>query len=335
MHDKIVVLDGRRFATGSFNWETGARFDNHEAMFLGGDPDLVAAYAARLTALAGGPLAPRGPGADPAAARSVSFAPDEAPARVLGRLIDEARTSILVAMFTCKDVRYDGTSIFERLAAARRRGVDVRVIVDHGVHEASEYHGVETPDDPADERLEADGIRVIRADNPRGRYASMHHKLTVIDGEVVIAGAFNWYFDAAYRNDEDQLVVRDPALAARVTGELVDLFRQYDPAWDPSEWPQVRVSLAVRDDRTRWGETVLVAGDLPELGGWAPAAAIELSSATWPVWTGALVLPAGVHLRWKAIVREPDGVIRWEPGADRRYTVPVGVDEATVEATAR
>ena len=338
MHDKIAIFDGRRVATGSFNWEPEARRDNHEAMFLTGDPELVAAYAARWTALAGGPLAPRSHATDPAAPVSVSFAPDEAPARILGRLIDGATRTIHVAMFTCKDVPYDDggpTSLFARLVAARARGVDVRIVVDHGIHEASEYHGIVSPDDPADEWLEARGIRVIRADNPRGPYASMHHKLAVIDGEVVVAGAFNWYFDAAYRNDEDQLVIRDPALAARVTGELVDLFRQYDPEWDPDEWPQVTVRFAVRDDRTRWGDAVAVAGDLAALGAWDPAAALALDPAAWPVWTGEVVLPAGVHLTWKAITRRGDGGIAWEPGEDRRLTVPTDDGEILIEIDAR
>ncbi len=335
MHDKLVLLDGKRLATGSFNWEPGARRENHEALFTSGDPALVTAYAERFTALAGGPLVPRAAAADPAAARSVSFAPDEAPQRILGELIDRATRSIHVAMFTCKDVAYDGTSLFERLAAARRRGVDVWIILDHGVHEASEYRGVITEDDPADEWLEAQGIRVVRADNPRGPYASMHHKLAVIDGEIVVAGAFNWYFDAAYRNDEDQLVVRDPALAARVTGELAALAREYDPAWRPDDWPRVKVTFTVHDARTRWGDTVAIVGELPELGAWSPAAALRLDGATWPLWTGEVELPAGSHLRWKAITLAADGSTRWEPGEDRRTIVPTGVARAEIRIDAR
>lgn len=335
MHDKLVILDGRRLATGSFNWEPGARRDNHEALFTSGDPALVTAYAERFTALAGGPLVARAAAADPAAAASVSFAPDEAPQRILGELIDGATRSIHVAMFTCKDVAYDGTSLFERLADAHRRGVDVRIILDHGIHEASEYHGVISDDDPADEWLEAQGIRVVRADNRRGPYASMHHKLAVIDGEIVVAGAFNWYFDAAYRNDEDQLVVRDRALAGRVTGELAALAREYDPAWSRDEWPLVKVTFAVHDDRTQWGDTVAIAGALPELGAWSPAAALPLDGGAWPLWTGEVELPAGSHLRWKVITRRADGSTRWEPGDDRRTIVPAGVDHAVIRVDAR
>lgn len=335
MHDKLVILDGRRMATGSFNWEPGARHENHEALFTSGEPTLVTAYAERFTALAGGPLTARTAAADPSAAVSVSFAPDEAPQRILGRLIDGATRSIHVAMFTCKDVAYDDTSLFQRLATARRRGVDVQIILDHGIHEASEYRGVISEDDPSDEWLEAQGIHVVRADNTRSPHASMHHKLAVIDGEVVVAGAFNWYFDAAYRNDEDQLVVRDRALAARVTGELAALIREYDPAWNPDAWPRVKVTFAVHDSRTQWGDTVAIAGELSELGAWSPAAALALDGASWPVWTGTVDLPAGSHLRWKAITRKADGSTSWEPGADRTTIVPTGGDTTVVRIDAR
>jgi phosphatidylserine/phosphatidylglycerophosphate/cardiolipin synthase-like enzyme len=339
MHDKIAVFDGRRVATGSFNWEPGARRDNHEALIVTGAPALVEAYAARMTALAGGVRLARRHGAlDPAGEASVSFAPDEAPARVLGRLIDAARDSIHVAMITCKDVAYDDggpTSLFAKLAAARARGVDVRVIVDHGIHEASEYHGVVSPDDSADEWLEARGIHVVRADNPRAPYASMHHKLTVIDGEVVVAGAFNWYFDAAYRNDEDQLVLRDPAIAARATGELAALLREYDPAWDPAEWAPVTVRFEVTEPRTRWGDTVAVVGDVAELGGWDVGAAVPLDGGRWPVWTGEVVMPAGTHARWKVVTLRGGGGASWEPGADRPLTVATDAPTMVVPATAR
>ena len=91
------------------------------------------------------------------------------------------------------------------------------------------FDRVISPDDPADEWLESKGVRVVRADNPFGPYASMHHKLTVVDGEFLVTGAFNWYYDAAFLNAEDQVVRRERTLAANFRGELVDLLRRYDP----------------------------------------------------------------------------------------------------------
>ncbi len=339
MHDKIALFDGRVVATGSANWEWGARFENHENMLVTSDVELVRCYARRFVALAGDIQRPREYASDPNGRVSVSFAPDEEPYRIAGRLIDEARESIFLAMFTAKDVEYerDGerTSLLGRLIAAHRRGVEVIVIVDHGIHEASEYHGVLSEDDQTDEWLESEGIHVVRADNTFGQYASMHHKFMVIDGGVLVTGAFNWYYDAAFRNDEDQIVWRDERVAARYTGELVDLLRRYDPDFDAADWPAVDVHFAVRHDGTGWGDTVVLAGDLPQVGAWDPAEGLELSGDDWPIWRGTLTLPIGVRLVYKLTTRSRYGWVSWESGEDRLFTTPVDVDETTVEATYR
>ncbi|MCA9608521.1 MAG: hypothetical protein KC619_23110 [Myxococcales bacterium] len=333
MHDKIAIFDGRRVMTGSMNWEPGARHENHENVVVLEDPEAVAAYAARLHAVAGGVQRARAHAVDPHASISVSFAPDEHPAAILGQLVDAAEHTVHVAMFTCKDVEYwqDGrrTSIFERLASAAARGVDVVVIVDEGIAEASEYHGVLSEDDPSDERLEAMGVRVVRADNLMGPYASMHHKVTVIDGAVAVTGAFNWYYDAAFRNDEDQLVIRDPAVAARFEGEIVDLLRRYDEGFDASAWPAASIEIEATNDRTVWGERVVLVGDLPELGAWDPSAGVPLHADRWPVWSATLSLPRGVRARYKLVTIDASGRARWEPGVDRELTATDGVVSIT------
>jgi phosphatidylserine/phosphatidylglycerophosphate/cardiolipin synthase-like enzyme len=339
MHDKIALFDGRVVATGSANWEWGARFENHENMLVTSDVELVRAYAGRFEALAGGVQRERDVARDPNARVSVSFAPDEAPYRIAGQLVDQARETVYLAMFTAKDVEYeqDGqrTSLLGRLIAARRRGVEVIVVVDQGIHEASEYHGVLSEDDQHDEWLENEGIHVVRADNTFGTYASMHHKFMVIDGEVLVTGAFNWYYDAAYRNDEDQLVWRDGRVAARYTGELVDLLRRYDPDFEAGAWPRVDVSFAVHHDGTAWGDQVVLVGDLPEAGAWDPAAGIELDGSSWPVWRGALSLPIGVRLFYKLVTRHRSGAVSWEWGDNRLFTTPVDVTETVVDITYR
>lgn len=323
MHDKIALFDGRQVATGSANWEHGARFANHENTLYAGEPGLVAAYARRFEALAGQVAAPLLAAPAPSAPVSVSFAPDQEPHRIVGRLIDDARERIYVAMFTAKDVVYreDGgeTSILRKLVAAHQRGVDVRVIIDHGIHEASEYHGVESPDDPTDEWLEEQGVGVIRADNQLGPYASMHHKFLVVDDDTVVTGAFNWYHDAAYRNDEDQLVWRDPGLARRYLGELADLARRYDPEFDAGAWPAIDVAIEVHHPGTRWGQSVVLVGDLPELGAWDPARGVVLDAGGWPRWRGQVQLPLGTRFAYKLAVVDERGGVSWEWGDDRRF----------------
>ena len=197
------------------------------------------------------------------------------------------------------------------------------MVTDHGIAEGGEYHGKVYPDDPADERLESMGVRVVRADNTFGPYASMHHKFAVIDGQVVVTGALNWYHTAAYANDEDQLVLRDKALAARYTGELVDLLHRYDPQFNPGAWPQVTVRFAVTHQLTAWGDSVAVVGDNAALGRWSSAAGLTLDPKTWPVWQAAVKLPAGLRVQYKAVTRHPGGAVSWQPGSNRTFQVPV------------
>ncbi len=337
MHDKIALYDGRLVSTGSANWEWGARFENHENTVFIADSEIYGAYARRFEALAGGPLLPREQAVDSSARVSVSFAPDEEPYRIVGDLIDGASESVWVAMFTAKDVEYDlqgqPTSILRRLVAAHERGVEVVVVVDYGIHEASEYHGVLTEDDPIDEWLEDQGVRVIRADNTQGEYASMHHKFVVIDGEIAVTGAFNWYYDAAYRNDEDQIVWRDVDVADRYAGEFVHLLRSYDPEFDETDWTEVEVDVEVHHDATLWGDRLFLVGDLPELGSWNPSEGVELSSDDWPLWRTTVTLPAGTRARYKLVVRHIDGDVDWESGDDRRLVL--GVDDEELEITFR
>ena len=325
MHDKIVLFDGEELATGSMNWETGARFDNHENVLFTRERSVVAAYAARFEALAGGVLRPRVHAADPGARVSVSFAPDEAPHRIVGELLDAAERRVVLAMFTAKDVAWqeggERVSLLGKLAAARSRGVEVTALIDHGIHEASEYYGVETEDDPIDEWLETMGVHVVRVDNPYGRYASMHHKTVVIDDAIAVTGAFNWYHDAAFLNDEDQLVWRDERVARRYLGEAVDLLRRYDPSFDPAAWPRARVAFEVDAPHTRWGEGVTVTGAPAELGAWAPVAGLPL--AGWPTWRGELTLPLGVRFEAKAVLWGLGE--RWEPGPNRALQARDGV----------
>jgi len=333
MHFKFALLDGRKVATGSFNWEWGSSKENHENMILTDAPELVAAYARRFEAVAASVRVPRSHAVNPGAVRSVSFAPDEAPCPILGKLLDSAKKTIHVAMFTAKDVSWtEGgvkTSIFKKLGQAVKRGVQVILVTDHGIAEGGEYFGKVYPDDPSDEWLESLGVHVVRADNTFGKYASMHHKFAVIDGQVVVTGALNWYHTAAYQNDEDQLIWRDKALAAVYTGELTDLLRRYDTSFSPAAWPQVRVRFAVEHGGTQWGDSVAVVGDVSGLGGWSPAAALALNAKTWPVWRGSIKLPAGVRVKYKAITRHQGGAVTWQQGGDRAFQVPV--DRAELE----
>jgi alpha-amylase len=72
---------------------------------------------------------------------------------------------------------------------------------------------------------------------------------------------------------------------------------------------------------TTWGQNVFVTGATAALGGWNPAAAVPLSSATYPVWRGTASLPAGTSVAYKFVKKQGSTVV-WESDPDRTRTTP-------------
>ncbi|MBD0711603.1 MULTISPECIES: carbohydrate-binding module family 20 domain-containing protein [unclassified Streptomyces] len=70
------------------------------------------------------------------------------------------------------------------------------------------------------------------------------------------------------------------------------------------------------------GQDVYVTGNRPELGNWAPAAALKLDPAAYPVWKLTVGLPAGTAFEYKYLRKDAAGNVTWESGANRTATVP-------------
>jgi phosphatidylserine/phosphatidylglycerophosphate/cardiolipin synthase-like enzyme len=328
MHMKLALFDGRVASTGSANWQTGARYANHENYIETTESDIVGCYAKRFTALAGGVLTPSD-------CEKAHFGPDEPLHTFVGHIIDEAHTSLEIAMFTAKafDYRENGleTSLFTKLVEAVDRGVDVTLITDHGIAEASEYYGRISEDDPTDEWLEERGVHVIRADNRFARYASMHHKFVIVDHELVLSGAYNWYYDSSFINDEDIIVLDEPGIVSQFRAEFLDLVWRYGLGEEQVEWPITSLELSVHHNQTDWGDELYLLGSLPELGTWNLDHAVQLNARDWPLWKTTLHLPAGVRFEWKLLIKHADGRWQWETSDNRQTQTPVsgGVVDTT------
>lgn len=79
-------------------------------------------------------------------------------------------------------------------------------------------------------------------------------------------------------------------------------------------------------ETTQWGETVVVVGNITQLGNWAPSEAVILNAdqytSLYNLWNGTVVLPAGTAFQYKYILEHTDGSIAWECCENRVYTVP-------------
>lgn len=161
----------------------------------------------------------------PGATFEVGFSPKRNALEVVMSLILDAKEQILVAAysFTSKEIAF-------ALADAKRRGVDVRVVVDH-LQNSDDQGGYKAVD-----YLSSQDIPVFRSEN----YSAMHHKFMVADGVHVQLGSFNYTSSANLRNAET-------AIAFRHSPELAEVYR--------TEWtrlatePKVGVDAIMAVDR--------------------------------------------------------------------------------------
>jgi chitodextrinase len=73
---------------------------------------------------------------------------------------------------------------------------------------------------------------------------------------------------------------------------------------------------------TAVGQNVYVLGNVAALGAWSPAAAVALSPANYPAWSGAVGLPGSTAIEYKYIKKDGNGNVTWESGSNRLFTTP-------------
>lgn len=128
----------------------------------------------------------------PGALYQVCFTPRQNCTQVIIGEIANAKKQILVQMYT-----FTSMPIAQSLVAAKRRGVDVRIILDKS-QVCSKYSPIDL--------FTKHGISV-RIDKVKG---IAHNKLMVIDGSTTIGGSFNYTHNANINNAENVLIIKDP-----------------------------------------------------------------------------------------------------------------------------
>ncbi|MGR9587126.1 phospholipase D family nuclease [Pandoraea sputorum] len=130
----------------------------------------------------------------------VAFSPDGGAEALILRVIRSASSSIRLAGYS-----FTSPSIVRHLIYAKRRGVDVAIVVDSKGNSSVKSA-------QALNLLANAGISTRLLD----RYAIHHDKYIVVDGQHVETGSYNFTTSAASRNSENVLVVwNNPELASR------------------------------------------------------------------------------------------------------------------------
>ncbi len=126
--------------------------------------------------------------------------------------IHRARRSIKPCLFLINELRGEyQDSVIDALLQAKRRGVDVHVIVNGHMARpgdpAKEYamkEELERPLHPAVANLRRNGIPVgltYGLHDHRVPYCPLHPKYCIIDDAIVLEGSFNWYNTSTYSHD--------------------------------------------------------------------------------------------------------------------------------------
>jgi phosphatidylserine/phosphatidylglycerophosphate/cardiolipin synthase-like enzyme len=216
MHNKFVVVDKQAVWTGSWNFTTNDTYRYNNNAILIQSPELARNYTATFEKMFierkfGGPR--KAGGTTPKltiAGVSVEnyFAPEDKVAdKIVARLKAATKTIDFMAFSFTDD------NMGDAILARAQAGVKVRGVFENTGSETrfSEYGKFK------DAKLD-----VWQDGNPY----LMHHKVFILDNQTVIFGSFNFSANANEDNDENLLIIDDPALAAQFTAEFLRVYTQ-------------------------------------------------------------------------------------------------------------
>ncbi|MFO0524648.1 MAG: phospholipase D family protein [Alphaproteobacteria bacterium] len=125
------------------------------------------------------------------------FTPGMGCQKRLIRILDAAKEEILVETYS-----FTATPLMEALVRAKKRGVSVSVIADHG-QQTAPYSKI--PD------LQKAGIPVLYDHS----VAIAHNKVMIIDHKTVVTGSYNFTNAAEHKNAENMLIIQNSTLVGQ------------------------------------------------------------------------------------------------------------------------
>jgi phosphatidylserine/phosphatidylglycerophosphate/cardiolipin synthase-like enzyme len=219
MHHKFVVLDRLEVWTGSMNFTvSGAyRSDNNLIRVRSAvlAQDYLREFEEMYTEQRFGALSradtPFGSLLVEGVPLEVMFSPEDGVLARLLELVRGAQNSVHFLAFS-----FTSDELGESLLGLASSGVEVQGVMEsaQAAGQGSEY-----------ERMRQSGLRVRLDGNPY----TMHHKVLILDGRIVVTGSYNFSRSAEERNDENVLILFDPALAAAYEAEFQRVMAEARP----------------------------------------------------------------------------------------------------------
>ncbi len=220
MHNKFVVIDGAQVWTGSWNLTDNGTYRNNNNVLVIDSEKLAENYTAEFEEMfVAGEFGTTSPENTPHPRLEIgevlveTYFESEGNVRErIIELVDDAETSVYFMAFAFTD-----DDIAQAMVQQHRAGLEVR-----GVIEARNVNG--TGSDV--ESMRQAGVHVLSDGNP---YV-MHHKVIIIDEEIVVTGSYNFSASAAKSNDENVLVVHSSEIAAQYMSEFRRVYQKAETA---------------------------------------------------------------------------------------------------------
>lgn len=213
MHNKFVVIDRLEVWTGSMNFTLNGAYRNNNNLIRVRSSRLAENYLDEFEEMFTLDLFSQAIQADtPYPSLTINgvevetyFSPDDGVQSRLVALIDSAEESVYVMAFA-----FTADPLRDALLRANQRGVTVAGIIEQ-----------DQADNPGSdfEDLRAAGLTFVLDGNPH----NMHHKVMIIDRQIVVTGSYNFSRSAEERNDENLLVIHSPEIAALYLAEFAGL----------------------------------------------------------------------------------------------------------------
>jgi len=217
MHNKFVVIDRGEVWTGSMNFTVTGAYHNNNNLIRIRSKRLADNYTTEFEEMFtqdmfgdnGVPNTTHPSLVVDGTRIETFFSPDDPTAPAIVKYIQEAEKSISFLAYS-----FTSDIIAEAMLERASAGVTVTGVFEEGQY----YANIGTEYD----RLVEAGLD-IRID---GNDRNMHHKVIIIDREIVILGSYNFSRNAEERNDENTLIIHNSDIAGLYYNEFQRVYSQ-------------------------------------------------------------------------------------------------------------
>lgn len=215
MHDKFMIVDSSIVWTGSYNITENCAFHNNNNAIMINSPDLAAIYTDEFNEMFDSKIFGNKKESKALSLLSnpyyvkientpinVYFSPDNDIERIIVKRIAKAKKSIFFMAFS-----FTSDPIGDAMIERFHNGVAVKGIFEKRGSNSRESEFI---------KMKTEGIEVIVDKN---KY-NMHHKVIIIDEQIVITGSFNFSKSANKKNDENLLIIDNSEIAEKYIAEF-------------------------------------------------------------------------------------------------------------------